>query len=108
MSLMVIDWTQIFIALISLAGAILTGVVIPYIRAKTTKQQRDNIYTIIQSAVWAADQMFKASDPSGGIRNTWVMNTLKEMNLEISRKDLVRLVEEAVQELNLAQKEFIK
>lgn len=105
---MVIDWTQIFIALISLAGAILTGVVVPYIRAKTTKQQRDNIYTIIQSAVWAADQMFKASDPSGGIRNTWVMNTLKEMNLDISRKDLVRLVEEAVQELNLAQKEFIK
>ena len=105
---MVIDWTQIFIALISLAGAILTGVVVPYIRAKTKKQQRDNIYTIIQSAVWAADQMFKASDPSGGIRNTWVMNTLKEMNLDISRKDLVRLVEEAVQELNLAQKEFIK
>ena len=52
--------------------------------------------------------MFKASDPSGGIRNTWVMNTLKEMNLDISREDLVRLVEEAVQELNLAQKEFNK
>ena len=103
-----IDWTQIILALIGLIGAILTAVVIPYIRSKTTKQQRENIYTIIQSAVWAADQMFKASDPSGGIRNTWVMNTLKEMNLEISRKDLVRLVEEAVQELNLAQKEFIK
>lgn len=103
-----IDWTQIILALISLIGAILTAVVIPYIRSKTTKQQRENIYTIIQSAVWAADQMFKASDPSGGIRNTWVMNTLKEMNLDISRKDLVRLVEEAVQELNLAQKEFIK
>ena len=103
-----IDWTQIILALISLTGAILTAVVIPYIRSKTTKQQRENIYTIIQSAVWAADQMFKASDPSGGIRNTWVMNTLKEMNLDISRKDLVRLVEEAVQELNLAQKEFIK
>ena len=103
-----IDWTQIILALISLTGAILTAVVIPYIRSKTTKQQRDNIYTVIQSAVWAADQMFKASDPSGGIRNTWVMNTLKEMNLDISREDLVRLVEEAVQELNLAQKEFIK
>lgn len=103
-----IDWTQIILALISLFGAILTAVVIPFIRSKTTKQQRENIYTIIQSAVWAADQMFKASDPSGGIRNTWVMNTLKEMNLDISQKDLVRLVEEAVQELNLAQKEFNK
>lgn len=103
-----IDWTQIILALISLIGTILTVVFIPYIRSKTTKQQRENIYTIIQSAVWAADQMFKASDPSGGIRNTWVMNTLKEMNLDISQKDLVRLIEEAVQELNLAQKEFIK
>lgn len=103
-----IDWTQIILALISLIGAILTTVIVPYIRAKTTKQQRENIYTIIQSAVWAADQMFKTSDPTGGIRNTWVMNTLKEMNLDISQKDLVRLVEEAVQELNLAQKEFIK
>ena len=105
---MVIDWTQIILALISLIGAILTAVVIPYIRSKTTKQQRENIYTIIQSAVWAADQMFKNSDPSGGIRNTWVMNTLKEMNLDISQKDLVRMVEQAVKELNIAEKEFVK
>lgn len=103
-----IDWTQIILAIIGLIGAVLTTVIVPYIRSKTTKQQRDNIYTVIQSAVWAADQMFKASDPTGGARNTWVMKTLKEKNLDISREDLVRLVEEAVQELNLAQKEFNK
>ena len=105
---MTIDRTQIFIALISLAGAILTGVVIPYIRAKTTKQQRDNIYTIIQSAVWAADQMFKANDPTGGIRLQWVMNQLKETNLDVTESELMRLIEQAVKELNLAEKEFIK
>ena len=105
---MVIDWTQIFIALISLAGAILTGVVIPYIRAKTTKQQRDNIYTVIQSAVWAADQMFKASDPTGELRLRWVMNQLEELNLNVTESDLVLMVEQAVKELNIAEKEFIK
>ena len=102
------DWTQIFIALISLAGALLTGVVIPYIRAKTTKQQRDNIYTIIQSAVWAADQMFKASDPTGELRLRWVMNQLEELNLNVTESDLVLMVEQAVKELNIAEKEFIK
>ena len=105
---MVIDWTQIFIALISLAGAILTGVVIPYIRAKTTKQQRDNIYTIIQSAVWAADQMFKASDPTGELRLRWVMNQLEELNLNVTESDLALMVEQAVKELNIAEKEFVK
>ena len=105
---MVIDWTQIFIALISLAGAILTGVAVPYIRSKTTKQQRDNIYTIIQSAVWAADQMFKASDPTGELRLRWVMNQLEELNLNVTESDLVLMVEQAVKELNIAEKEFIK
>lgn len=105
---MVIDWTQVILAVISLIGAILTAVVIPFIRSKTTKQQRDNIYTIIQSAVWAADQMFKTNDPTGGIRFQWVMDQLKETNLDVTESELMRLIEQAVQELNLAQKEFIK
>ena len=105
---MAIDWTQVILALISLIGAILTAVVIPYIRSKTTKQQRENIYTIIQSAVWAADQMFKANDPTGALRLRWVMNQLEELNLDVSESDLVLMVEQAVKELNIAEKEFIK
>lgn len=105
---MVIDWTQVILALISLSGAILTAVVIPYIRSKTTKQQRDNIYTIIQSAVWAADQMFKANDPTGALRLRWVMNQLEELNLNVTESDLVLMVEQAVKELNVAEKEFVK
>ena len=105
---MVIDWTQIILALISLIGAILTAVVIPYIRSKTTKQQRDNIYTVIQSAVWAADQMFKANDPTGAMRLRWVMNQLEELNLNVTESDLVVMIEQAVKELNIAEKEFIE
>ena len=102
-----IDWTQIILAIIGLIGAVLTTVIVPYIRAKTTKQQRENIYTVIQSAVWAADQMFKASDPTGGARNKWVMQQLKNIGLDVSEEDVVRMVEEAVQELNIAQQKFI-
>lgn len=105
---MAIDWTQIILAIIGLIGAILTTVIVPYVRAKTTEQQRKNIYTVIQSAVWAADQMFKSSDPTGGARNKWVMKQLEDIGIDVREEDVIRMVEEAVQELNIAQQKFIQ
>ena len=102
-----IDWTQIFLAVIGLAGAILTGVIIPYIRVKTTKEQREAAYIVIQSAVWAADQLLKNVDPSGHRRNEYVMEYIESLKLGLTEADINMLIESAVHEMNLIQQEFI-
>lgn len=102
-----IEWTQVILAVIGLAGAILTGVVIPYIRVKTTKEQRESAYIIIQSAVWAADQLLKNVDPSGHRRNEYVMSYIEGLGLGLTEKDINMLIESAVHELNLAQQKLV-
>ena len=37
---------KIILAVISLLGTIVTVVLVPYIKSKTTEKQRDNIYTL--------------------------------------------------------------
>ena len=56
---------KIILAVISLLGTIVTVVLVPYIKSKTTEKQRDNIYTLISIAVSAAEQVLKIEDPSG-------------------------------------------
>ncbi|GEM_PF-1659936 len=97
---------KIIVALIGLLGAIITGVVVPYIRTKTTKEQRDNLYNIIKIAVQAADQLLKLTDPTGENRKQYVLNYLNNIGLKVNSEDLETMIESAVNELNLLQKKL--
>lgn len=99
--------TQIILALIGLVGTIIGGVLIPYIRTKTTKTQRENVYAIIKLAVQAAEQIFNKGG-QGIEKYDYVVKYIKNMGVKISEKDLKVLIESAVKELQLAQNEFIK
>ena len=52
------DITQIAVALIGLLGIIITSVGVPYIKAKTTTQQWDNIVKWTDTAVNAAEVIY--------------------------------------------------
>ena len=41
---MTIDVTAIVVALIGVLGTVITTVLVPYFKSKTTESQRDNIY----------------------------------------------------------------
>ena len=103
-----INWTEIFVALIGFLGAIITGVLIPYIKTKTTREQRESIYTIVFHAVKAAEQLLKKNDPTGEKRKEYVINYLSNKGVKLTIEDLDVLIEAAVRELNIIQKEALE
>ena len=48
--------------IIPLLGAIITYILIPYVRAKTTKEQRDNVYFWVRVAVGLPSRFTKSAD----------------------------------------------
>ena len=55
---MTIDLTPIFQALLTLLAALITAFVIPWLKAKTTAQQREQIAGVYRTIVFAAEQMY--------------------------------------------------
>lgn len=94
--------------IIPILGAIITYLIVPIIKQKTTKEQRENIYNLVKIAVQAAEQMHDA----GLIKvpkKEYVINflTSKGINITIQEQELDVLIEAAVYELNKAQEKLI-
>lgn len=88
--------------IIPILGTILTYLIVPLIKQKTTKEQRENIYNLVKIAVKAAEQMHDA-----GLINIpkkeYVINFLTSKGINITIQDLDVMIEAAVKELNMAQ-----
>ncbi len=72
------DMTQVLLAAISLISAILTGIAIPLIKAKTTDTQWQTIQSWTKTAVAAAEVLYKGSGRGEEKRN-YVLGYLKDM-----------------------------
>ena len=57
---MTIDLTQIIVALLGLLSAIITYRLVPWLKANTTEKQQALIKTAVQTAVYAAEQIYGA------------------------------------------------
>ena len=97
---------RIILAVIALLSAIVTGVVVPYIKSKTTESQRQNIYTIVQLAVSAAEQIY-FKPGQGQKKKEYVINYLSSKGIKLTVEDLNVMIEAAVKELNLIQSELL-
>lgn len=93
--------------IISLIGAIITYIVVPYIRSKTSAEQRQNIYNLVRITVQAAEQMYDA----GLItipKKEYVVNYLQSKGINLSEDDLDVMIEAAVRELNIIQAKVLE
>lgn len=90
---------QIILALIGLAGTLITVFLVPLIKSKTTTEQREFAALVVAEAVKAAEQIFNASG-MGIDKYDFVVKYIKaEFNLKLTEKELKVLIEAAVQEL---------
>lgn len=90
---------QIILALIGLAGTLITVFLVPLIKSKTTTEQREFTALVVTEAVKAAEQIFNASG-LGIDKYDFVVKYIKtEFNLKLTEKELKVLIEAAVQEL---------
>lgn len=93
------DITGIVQAVFALIGAVVTAVVIPYIRSRTTAQQRAELDAWVRVAVSAAEQVYAGSG-RGTEKKEYVLEWLREHGVTADEAKLDALIESAVYELN--------
>lgn len=98
-------FVKIVLGVISILGAIMTYMVVPYLKSKTSKEQRETIMFWVSVAVSAAEQIFNERG-MGAEKKKFVVEFLVEQGIEASLEELDVLIESAVKELNLAQQAF--
>ena len=86
------DITVIIEAVFALLAAIITAIVIPYIKSKTTASQQAEI------AVTAAEQIYTGSG-RGEEKKAYVLNWLQEHGITVDAEKLDALIEAAVYDL---------
>ena len=96
------DITTIIEALFALIAALITAVVIPYIKSKTTAQQQAEIYAWVEIAVSAAEQIYTGSG-RGKEKKEYVLEWLAQRNITVDAGKLDAMIESAVYDLG---KEF--
>lgn len=92
------DITPIVEAVVALIGVIITCIVIPYVRSKTTAQQREELNAWIKIAVAAAEQIYQGAG-RGEEKKQYVLDWLEDHNVTVDEDRIDALIEAAVYEL---------
>lgn len=94
---------KIILAIIALLGTIITTAIVPYYYAKTTEQTRSKHKALVETAVFAVEQMTKAGLIKMPKKKA-VINYINEKGIKITEEDLDMLIEEAVIKMNIELK----
>lgn len=92
------DITTIIEAVFALIAVVITAIVIPYIKSKTTSQQQAEINAWVKIAVSAAEQIYTGSG-RGEEKKDYVLNWLHEHGVTVDESKLDALIEAAVYDL---------
>lgn len=90
--------TPIIETVFALIAAVITAIVIPYIRSKTTAQQQTEINAWVRIAVSAAEQIYVGSG-RGQEKKAYVINWLAEHGVTLVETRLDAMIEAAVYDL---------
>lgn len=88
-----VNLTQVVVAVIGLIGIVITTLIVPLIKAKTTAAQWANIVAWTQTAVQAAEVIYKGAGRGEEKREyviNWVTNKAKKHGIEVD-VDTVRI-----------------
>jgi len=92
------DLTPIFEAVVALFAAIITAFVVPWIKRKTSQQDRDELLKWVEIAVAAAEQLFDSSQ--GREKKNAVVAFLREKGFTFSENEIDSAIEAAVLRLH--------
>ena len=93
-----IDFTPVLEAVATLAVALITTFVVPYIKSKTTLEQQTQINAWVRIAVAAAEQVYEGPG-KGDQKKAYVLTWLAGHGIAIDEDKLDAMIEAAVYEL---------
>lgn len=94
-----INLQPIISAVVALIAAIITTVLIPYIKGKITQQQYDRLLEAVRIAVAAAEQLF-TSPQSGADKKQYVQEFLASQGYDVSAQEIDTMIEATVGKIN--------
>ena len=92
---MIYDLTPVVQAVISLAIAVMTYLIIPYVKAKVGEQKYEQICEWVRIAVLAADQIYKG-EGRGAEKKKYVLEFLNSKGFKIDAESIDALIESQV------------
>lgn len=95
---MTFDITPIVNALIGLCAAVITCVVVPWIKSKTDAQRQEDILQWVKIAVQAAEQIYNQSG-MGEYKKKYVLDFLEKNGFVLDTNEIDAMIESAVLEL---------
>ena len=95
---MTFDITPVMVAVAALLAAVITAIVIPYIKTKTTTDQQRQINTWVQIAVSAAEQIYNGPG-RGEDKKKYVVEWLRQHGVTVDADKLDAMIEAAVYDL---------
>ena len=98
---MIIDMTQVIVALIGLIGVVLSTVVVPLLRSKTTAQKWENAMFWVRLAVKSAEQIYDQQGLAEK-KKAFVEKFLLEHNIKLDPDQVDVAIEAAVLEIQKA------
>ena len=93
-----IDLTPIFQAVLALLAALITYKLIPWIKAKTTAEQRSLLMAVTSTLVFAAEQLYGAG--AGAEKLDYVVRQLEERGFTVDRAAIEAVVKDYTEELH--------
>lgn len=103
--------TGVIVAIGGLLSAIITYVVVPWIRAKTTREQRELAYGIVLSAVGYAEQTGLIDDLNGEQKKErakgWIERRFKKLGITFDDDEVEGWIEDALTHLGGALGELV-
>ena len=102
---------SVVVAIAGLLSVIVTGVIVPFIRAKTTREQRALAYGIVEAAVGYAEQtgLVEALDGPGKKRRAreWALTQFSAIGIDLDDRTIDGWIEDAVNKLGASLEELM-
>lgn len=95
---MIFDLTPIIDALIFLLAALITSIVVPWLKSKLTDEQEKELLRWAEIAVAAAEQLYSGVDPEK--KKKHVLDYLERKGYEVDTEDIDNAIEAAVLKLH--------
>jgi hypothetical protein len=100
----VIDITPVAEAVIALLAAVVTAVVVPWIRRKVSAEETARIAALVRTAVAAVEQIYGGAEGHGKEKKAFVLDFLKEKGFTLDPDEIEMMLEAAVYELTATAK----